>query len=261
MLDDLHPILTQVKAESDVVIHPIGDLHYGSPQFNLKMWEKTLAELSKPDHYCVLVGDMINNATKNSISNVYEETCSPSVQKRWLAEQLKPYKDKILCGTGGNHERRSVKDVDDNPLYDVFSKLDIEERYRENAAFLILRVNYDRRQDGKDRPTYVICVSHGAGNGMYIGSSANRVERFGMALDGVDLVITGHTHKPLTFPAAKLFVDSKNKKVLIRQFQVVTCSSYLDYGGYPIQKLLTPTAIKPNEIHLSIKGKEIKVIQ
>jgi hypothetical protein len=40
----------------------------------------------------------------------------------------------------GNHENRNDKEVDNNPLYDVCCKLDIEDKFRENSAFIILRI-------------------------------------------------------------------------------------------------------------------------
>lgn len=264
MKSDLTPIIFDVPYGVDIVIHPISDLHYGSPQFREKEWKyfiDTYANL--PNHYFVIVGDMMNNGLKNSVTNVYEETCRPREQKKWLVEQLAPIKDKIICGVGGNHERRSLKDSDDDPLYDVFAKLDIEDRYRENISFCFVRFGGADYRDkaGKLRPTYTIAVTHGAGGGKLIGSSANNAERFGSIIDGLDCIIVGHTHKPLTFPSAKLYVDVHNKQIKLKQFTVVTATSWLDYGGYPVQKMLTPTAFAPNQIWLASKNKMIKVLQ
>ena len=263
MIDDLIPIVIDLPVGEDIKISPISDLHYGSPQFKAKEWKDFIQRVTnEPNHHVIIAGDMINNALKSSVSNIYEETCRPSEQKRWLAEQLKPIKDKIICGVSGNHERRSMKDSDDNPLYDVFAKLDIEDRYRENAAFVLLRIGASERNlSGKDRPSYSICVTHGNGNGTFIGSSANKVEKFGMAIDGIDCIVSGHTHKPITFPSGKLFFDTKNKKVSVKQFIVVTATSWLNYGGYALAKGYSPAAFRQNEIILSAKSKDIKVIQ
>lgn len=267
MLDDLKPIMFSVPNDGDIVIHPISDLHYGSAQFDEKAFTAYLDKYgNKEKHYFAILGDCINNATKSSVSNVYEELCSPRQQKEWLVETLKPIKDKIILGVGGNHERRSVKEVDDNPLYDVFSKLDIEDKYRENIAFVICNFldaagRGNNSICGAKRPAYTICATHGAGNGMYIGSSANKAERFGMAIDGLDLLLLGHTHKPVTFPARKLKIVPHNKQVIFAQFKVVVASSWLNYGGYPTQKLLPPTAVEQSHIILSAHGKNITVVQ
>ena len=263
MIDDLIPIVKDCEAQKDITIYPICDLHYGSRQFMGKKWDAFVSRIcSENNSYIVVAGDLMNNALKSSVSNVYEETCRPAEQKRWLAEQLEPIKGKILCGCGGNHERRSTKDADDDPLYDVFCKLDVEERYRENAAFLILRIGGgDNSKTSKTRPTYTFCVTHGSGGGMYIGSSGNKLERYGSIIDGLDCLVTGHTHKPLTFPVGKLRIDPQNKKVSQTQFTVVQATSWLEYGGYPIQKMLTPTAHCLAEIRLSAVGKQIRVLQ
>lgn len=266
MLDDLKPIVVDFPYGQDIVIYPISDLHYGSPQFAKKMWaDFTEKIMSEPNSYIVIAGDMLNNALKSSVSNIYEETCRPSEQKRWLAEQLKPLAEsgKILCGVSGNHERRSEKDSDDNPLFDVFCKLNIEDCFRPSAAFLILRMGHDTKKtaNGRYRPTYTFCVTHGAGGGMYIGSAANKSERFSMAVDGLDVFVSGHTHKPVTFPAAKLVIDAHNKQVTTKEFTVVTATSWLDYGGYPLQKMMTPVAKRLCEIQLSATGKCVRILQ
>ena len=41
--------------------------------------------------------------------------------------------------TPGNHERRSMKDADDDPMYDVACKLDLEDLYRENLGVIKLK--------------------------------------------------------------------------------------------------------------------------
>ena len=99
---------------------------------------------------------------------------------------------------------------------------------------------------------------------MYIGSSANRVERFGHIIEGIDCIVTGHTHKPITFPVKKLVFEPRAKLIEQRQFVVVVASSFLDYGGYAAEKMLTPTATTQTEIHIqhdSHGGKKLRVIQ
>jgi hypothetical protein len=262
MLDDLKPIIYN-EGDSDIVIYPLFDLHVGSAQFNERdfiAWREMIA--AQDNARVVIGGDLMDNGLKNSVTNVYEQTMRPRDQKRYIAELLKPIKDKILCGTSGNHEKRSVKDSDDDPLYDVFCKIDIEDRFRENACFVIIRMNgADQKLKGSKRPSYNIMVTHGAGGGMYIGSGANKGERFGMAIDGLDALITGHTHKPLTFPVGKLVIDPQNKKVTQKQFTCLTASSWLDYGGYPIRKMLMPAARVPQKMILSAHGKNITIVQ
>ena len=261
MLRDEQVIVVDLPKNRDVVIRPLADLHIGSRYFSEKRWNEWKETLT-PETKIVIVGDLMNNGIKSSVSSVYKETMMPSAQKEWLFRELEPFADQILCAVGGNHERRTTKDVDDDPLYGVMCRLKREEVYRSGACFVMLRIaGADRKSRCNYRPTYNIVVMHGAGGGMYIGGSANKSERFAMAIEGMDLLITGHTHKPITFPAARLCFNNQNKSMARKQLTIVTCSSMMEYGGYPLEKMMTPTALAYQEIILSSNGKSIKVIQ
>lgn len=214
--------------------------------------------LDDKNAYIILGGDLINNATRSSVSNIFEETMRPAAQKKLMAKMLDPLKDRILCSVIGNHERRSGKDADDDPAYDIACKLDIEDRYRENVAFVKIQMG---RKDAKgaENPTYMLVVTHGAGGGMLTGGAVNRNERFGYAIDGCDALIVGHTHKPFITQPAKISIDAHNNKVSIKPFKVVSMTSFLTWGGYSAQKMLTPTSHAPQIMTLKGKKKEIKV--
>lgn len=214
--------------------------------------------LSEPDSYITLGGDLINNATRSSVSNVFEEVYRPATQKKMMAEMLKPLRDKILCAVSGNHERRSVKDADDDPTFDILCKLDLEDIYRENIAFLKLQFG-EQSANGNINPTYMIVVTHGAGGGMLTGGAVNRNERFGFVLDGCDALIVGHTHKPFVTQPSKIKIDSHNNKVSVRPFKVVSSTSWLEWGGYAAQKMLTPSSFAPQTMTLFGKQKKIQV--
>ena len=265
MKPDLEPICYQFGNEDQVIV-PIFDLHVGSPLFDKAGWEKFVQTVQQTTVKIVIGGDLCNNGLKNSVSLPYEDVMRPRDQKAYLVETLEPIKDRILCGVSGNHEYRSTKESDDNPLYDVFAKLDIEDKFRENGAFVFITCG-DRKAEtgyersGRLRPHYNIMVHHGAGGGMYIGSQTYRQERFGNIVDGLDVLITGHTHKPITFPAAKLVCDPQNKQVTVKEFRAVTANSWLDYGGYAMRKMLGPTSRAMTEIFLNGNKKEIRITQ
>jgi len=259
MLPDTMPIVREWPERPDLTIYPIADVHLGAAEHMASEWEAFLRQLKgEPNSYITIGGDMMNNATRSSVSDIYAETMRPRDQKTRLIEMLDPIKDRILCGISGNHEMRSVKDADQNPLYDVFVKLDIEDRFRENAAFTVLRLG-EAKGNGLQNPTYTMAVLHGAGGGMYIGSSANRAERFGAIIDGLDVLVLSHVHKPVTFPVSKLRIDPQNNRVSEKQFRVVIAASWLSYGGYAMRKVMTPTAHCLSAIKLCGTKKQIKV--
>ena len=258
MLQDLQPIIYNFGNE-DIQIIPVFDLHVGSREFDEQRLQKFIEEIKdEPNVYLVIGGDLMDNGIC-APALPFEQAMRPSEQKKYLCETLKPVKDRILCGCAGNHEYRSRKLGDECPLYDVFAKLDIEDRFRENACFVFLRFK-DRSTMGSHRPFYSMMVTHGSGGGMLIGTGANKQERFATAIDNLDILITGHTHKPMAFPVCKLKIDGHNNQVIQQRFTCVTATSWMNYGGYALRKMLPPSATCEQRILLKANTKDVRVL-
>lgn len=218
--------------------------------------------LEKPNIFVTLGGDLINNATRSSVSNIFEDTMRPSEQKKVMAEMLKPLakEGRILCAVPGNHEGRSGKDADDDPVYDICAKLDIEHLYRPNIAFVKIQMGkkIGSMPNGTKNPTYTLVVTHGSGGGIYTGAAVNRNERFGYYMDGADALIVGHTHKPFITKPMKLVIDKHNNRVSYKQFVVVSDCAWQRYGGYATKKQLQPqTVAEPQILELERQRKHI----
>ena len=55
----------------DIVIYPISDVHLGAAEHLENEWNTFCKEiLNQPNAYITLGGDLINNGTKNSVSNI-----------------------------------------------------------------------------------------------------------------------------------------------------------------------------------------------
>ncbi len=259
MLPDFQMITRKFPERQNLTIIPVSDVHLGASEHLWNEWESFCQYvLSNPNVYITLGGDLINNGTRSSVTNVFEETIRPRDQKRMMAEMLKPIRDRILCAVSGNHERRSGKDADDDPTYDILCKLDIENRYRENIAFVKIQMG-EKNSNGKLNPTYMLVVTHGSGGGVLSGGAVNRNERFGYAIDGADVIIVGHTHKPFVTQPAKIYIDKYNNNVSVKPFKVVSTTSWLAFGGYAAQKMLSPTSHVVQTIQLCGTKKEITV--
>lgn len=256
MLSDLTLITHHFPERKDIRIYPIADVHLGAAEHMTREWEQFCERVKDEQAYIILGGDLINNSTRNSVSNIFDEVMRPRDQKRLMVEMLKPIRDRILCMTTGNHERRN-KDVDDDPSYDIACKLDIEDVYRENIAFLKIQIG-NKELDGTRNHTYLLTVTHGAGGGMLTGGAVNRAERFAYVLDG-DALILGHTHKPFVTQPSKIKIDPHNNKVTLKPFKVISMTSWLQWGGYAAQKMLNPTSFCPQVITLCGTKKEISV--
>lgn len=259
MKSDFDLICHEFEQGKDIKIIPIADVHLGASEHMYKEWQQFLDSITgASDTYVAILGDLLNNSTRSSVANVYEEIMRPREQKRIMCDMLEPLRDQILCCVSGNHERRSLKDADDDPTYDIMCKLDLEHLYRQNSAFMKLNFGTSQKMAGSQRPCYTIVCSHGAGGGS-IGSAVTRNEKFGYMIDNMDMLITGHTHKPVVTQPAKLVIDTHNNQVKVKPFKCVTATSWLGYGGYALEKMLLPASHCPQIITLSGDHKEIKI--
>lgn len=258
--------LITYKFDNEIIIVPIGDIHIGNINFDLERWKKFKEKLLSTDNmYIVLVGDLIDNQTKNShspfsIAVIDGIAMTPFEQKKYLINELKDIKQKILCGVPGNHEaKKDNKATDQDIMYDVFCKLDIEDKYRPSIAFLKIQIG---KRNEHNRQTYTIGITHGSGGGTQTGSAVNKNEKFGYSFDGLDCIIVGHTHKPAITKPMKLVIDSKNDKISFKPFYHVIATSWLKYGGYALAGQLTPSSFMEQELTLkkdTNKKIEIKV--
>jgi len=119
----------------------------------------------------------------------------------------------------------------------------------------------DIKGNGRTNPTYIGCVVHGAGGGMFTGAAVNRNENFAYVFDGLDFLIVGHTHKPVVTTPVKIVIDPQNKKVSEKPFKVIIASAWLRYGGYALRKQLRPAAHVLTELKLAGTKKEMRVTQ
>ncbi len=232
MLDDFVLIKHNCGDIPHLNIYPLGDVHIGSKEFDLDLFLQW-RDMVQNDPYgaVVIIGDVMNMGLRNSKSNVYEERLSPMEQKNMCYELLKPIADKIVAGCSGNHEYRSVKEVGMNPLYDVFCRLCIEDRYRENICFIKLTVG----KQGKNPNTFGVVLTH--------GSSKNKDEKWTYSVDGCDCFISGHTHLGTHQPLGKIRMDLTHDKVKMVNYQHIVVVPFQRYGGYAVRGKYMPNSL------------------
>lgn len=253
MLDDLDLIIHELEPR-DVTVHAISDVHLGSKECELDKFKAYLKKLAAdPNAYVVLCGDIINNGVKNSLTNVYEEVIPPSAQVDLAVELLAPLaqQGKILAAVSGNHEARSRKEVDLDPMFTICAILRIPELYRQNMAFVRIRM-----KSGKIRTVYTLMVTH--------GKSRAKMEKFQYSIEGVDAIISGHTHDAQIAKPARIVVGKD--RVSIKPIVTITATSWLGLGGYGLAGLYTPKSTScPQHLLLEWKNsnamkEEIRVI-
>lgn len=246
---------------SEIAIYPISDVHLGALEHNAQAWDEFMRKLYDDNAYVILAGDLLNNSLRSTgFANPYDEAMRPMEAKRAMVKYLEPIKDRILCVVTGNHERRTLRDADQDLSYDICSKLNIEDVYRENVAYMSIGVG-ERSTEDRAQCSYNFAVTHGAGGGIYTGAAVNRDERFGNVIDGLDCLVTGHVHKGFITKPAKIVIDARNRNVTMKHYVVISCVSWLNYGGYAAQKMLLPSqACDPQKLVLTCSNRHRKKI-
>lgn len=227
------------------------DMHNGSAQFNEKKWKAFEDALMQPDKFVCFVGDQMEYATRQSKSDVYTQQLSPRQQKDWWIEHLRPLvkAGKVFCIVDGNHEyNRASRDADDFPLYDIALALGIEDRYRSEAAFVDIGIGHVGTK-GK-QVHYVLRVQHQAKNNVNHGTADG--------FEGIDIFVSGHTHKPMDKPFGKLIYDTSNKTVYEKTVENIVGGHFLEFGGYGERAGYRPTSQKLYSAIISGKKKVIE---
>lgn len=221
--------------ETDVSILLLGDVHNGAQKSRFDLVEKVLKEY--PHDYFVQIGDFNDVITKNSVGNVHEAKKQIQEQIDDTTRFFKLFKDRFLGIVGGNHDKRIYKDVGFDYLKSISEMFEIPY----SPTFLVLDINITGSGRGsKNRNNYVIALHHGYSGGRTFGTTAKQLDDFETFLDGIDIYVTGHTHRPTIIPFRKMEYDRKNKKILYRDGYKINTSSFIDLERYAEEKLLRP---------------------
>ena len=237
MIDDFTPIVHRLPGRT-IRVWAVADVHIGSKECDLDGFEKFLKKVaSEQDSYIALCGDLINNGIKDSLTSVYDETVSPQAQIEKAVDLLTPVAGKILGAVGGNHEHRTKRAVDVDVMNYIMCLLKIPELYRQNMAFI--RVNLEK---GTTKDHYALMLTH--------GKTANKKKQFVGVVEGVDAVITAHTHTPDVLMPARIRFNTSNK-VTVHNVISLTACSWLQPGGYSLAGLYLPqTTSRPQCLEL-----------
>lgn len=236
-----------------LTIYPIADVHYGAAECLESDFRAYIKKIQDDPYAAVLLGgDLINNGIKSSVTNVYEEKHTPHQQKKDMIAMLEPIKHKIIAIVRGNHEYRTVKESCVDVMDDISSHLGLCDQYAADAGFIKISIG---EKPNKKQATYMIYLSHGSGGGALLGSGLSRQDSYQMSIEGVDISVTGHSHKPTKTPSARLVFDSHNNNIVKNNTLIFICTSWLDYGGYPERGQLRATAFYPDTIRLEGKVK------
>lgn len=248
---------------SSIEIHTFADEHIGDEHSDIKRVMDRIEYIKNtPNAYCVMNGDIMDNATKTSIGDTYTQVFNPMEQLAKAVELFSPIKDKILCITHGNHENRTYKKEGINLSRLIATQLGLADRYTPTSAVLFLRVGENARGwretngSGNLRQIcYTFYVLHGSGGGRKEGAKAIRLADMASIID-CDIYIHSHTHLPMIMKQAYHRVDARNNGVTLVDKLFVNTAANLNYGGYGEAQAFKPTSKDTPVIYLSGTQKE-----
>ena len=246
-------------------LHTLADEHIGDEYCDLKRLQERIDYVKNtPNAYCILNGDIIDNATKTSIGDTYAQEFNPMEQLQKATELFSPIADKTICITHGNHENRTYKKEGINLSFLIAKQLGLESKYTPTSALLFVR--FGKVATGKKETNgsgnvrklcYTIYALHGSGGGRKEGAKAIRLADMASIID-TDIYIHSHTHLPMIMKQSYHRVDTKNSTVAVVDKLFVNTASNLKYGGYGEAGEFKPSSMETPVIYLDGKTKSFK---
>lgn len=222
------------KAEQIQII-PIGDIHYGSPNCNIKYLKDTIDYVSQAENcYVIGMGDYIDSILPK------DPRFDPSQEFKIIDEYVEdikqillPIKEKILCMLTGNHEYHLHTDGYGDITMRLCRELGVA--YAGFSCFL--------RVETREKPIRKITIyaHHGWFSGRKRGSKINNLEDM-MRDYEADIYLAGHSHDLFATRRVRLSWQGARKIVFANTGSFLETSTwgtcgYGERAGYPPQKL------------------------
>ena len=225
--------------KKEVMIVPFGDNHYGSKDFDEKLFRFHMDwVLKRKNTYCLFIGDQIECSTRTSVgAGVYEQDRVIHEQIEGWVDMVSPLakKGKILGIHTGNHEDRIWKD----------SGIDVAKLMAKmlGVPYFGWTILHHLRLKNQ---SYVLYSTHGSSGARLPHTKIKAcIDRSNQA--EADVYIMGHLHALDHHIRECYVVDRRSKRVLNREKHFVLCGSYLnhwdsygEHAGYEILKKGSP---------------------
>ena len=209
---------TTYQSRTDTLrLYAIGDVHLGNAHSRERQLRQLIEERIAPDPnaYWIGLGDYCD------FVNIHDPRFDPTDLAGWLfadrgvsladigraetrrfIEMATPIKSRCLGLTSGNHEDMILRHSETDVYSTIVEALaDGENEHRlDHRGFINWKL---KRTDVGGTWTLRIHATHGSNGGRKPGSTANRIADIAGGIDGVDVVMQGHTHKAMYEPVAK----------------------------------------------------------
>ena len=260
----MKPIKVILSEEFEgIELHIFADEHIGDEHCDLERLKERIKYVAEtPNAFCMLNGDILDNATKTSIGDTYTQEFNPMEQLKAGVELFSPIKEKIIAITHGNHEARTYRKEGIDLSYLMAAQLGLSDRYSATSVIIFLKVGKESRNRKKSNDktknrqiSYVIYALHGSGGGRKEGAKAIRLADMNSICDA-DIFIHSHTHLPMIMKQGFYRVDVPNSTVAFVNKLFVNSASNLGYGGYGEAQEFKPSSKDTPVIYLNGRKKE-----
>ena len=241
-----------------IELHIFADEHIGDENCDMERLKERIEYVKNtPNAYCLMNGDILDNATKTSIGDTYTQEFNPMEQLQKAVDLFSPIKEKCLCLTHGNHENRTYRKEGINLSYLLAAQLGLLDRYTPTSAVLFVRFGKLSRNSKETNGSgnvrkvcYTIYALHGSGGGRKEGAKAIRLADMASIVD-TDIYIHSHTHLGMVQRQAFHRIDTSNSAVALVDKLFVNTAANLNYGGYGEAGEFKPSSKESPIIYLS----------
>lgn len=240
-------------------MHPIGDTHIGHKNSSPRDLAELLASIPKtPNHRILLMGDLVDCGTKDSIgASAYEQMINPNEQLNLITDLFASHKEQIDGAVMGNHEYRIFKG----------SGVDIMEQFCKQLSVPYLLysgvVTYSNSIKSMThfKRAYNINLFHGRAGGSI--ENALRACKTMSQKVTADAYLMGHCHHKAHTTRIMKYVDSRNGKIIDAKQSFVLTGQLLKYDdSYADQANLEIAEMGFPVLELATTGKKnIRVIE
>jgi hypothetical protein len=211
-----------------ITLIPFSDLQWGSEECNEEQIRQSVEWIGQQENVFIFInGDLLDNALASSVGgSVYQNKLKPREQVLTMIELLRPIAHKILWAIPGNHEERTVKLADLDPLEWICSVLGIP--YFNEPVFVNILWKGNR---------FNFYCFHGVSGSRTIGGKLNAATKPINWTEFIMFIIMGHVHDPMVNPITRRCIlreyddDGKLKelRVVDRDQYVIICPAWLDF--------------------------------
>ena len=232
-------VLNKVSSDTSKLLVPVGDVHYGAINCDVDKFQRTLEFCRKDNAWILLMGDLLESATRYSVgAGVYEQS-DPQSQLDDMIQMLEPYKDLIIGSHLGNHEFRIYQATGINVMKVICRVLHVH--YLGYAMNHVMHVGSQR---------YIVFSTHGSSGATLRHTKIKKVLDIS-AWNKSDLYLYAHVHTLDLKSDEYREYDARNKVMVSKKRYFVLTGSFLNYdGSYAEMKNYQPERVGVANVHL-----------